>query len=47
MSLKNRMSGHTVAEHSQSQMARETKTSYKMNVLEAGVTKRGGSEQDH
>lgn len=38
------MNGHTVAQHSQSQMFRETKTSSKMNVLEASGTKRGGSE---
>lgn len=36
------MNGHTVAQHSQSQMFRETKTSSKMNVLEASGTKRGG-----
>lgn len=38
------MSGHAVAEHRQSQIVRETNTSDKMNVLEASVTKRGGSK---
>lgn len=33
------MSGHPVAEPRQSQIVRETKTSNKMNVLEASVTK--------
>jgi hypothetical protein len=33
-----------MAEHSQSQLVRETKTSNKMNVLEASITKRGGSK---
>lgn len=41
---KIRMNGHPAAQHSQSQMLRETKTSSKMNVLEASGTKGGGSE---
>lgn len=42
---KIKMSGHAVAEHRQSQIVRETNTSDKMNVLEASVTKRGGSKR--